>query len=113
MFLVGANSCWRPGTCAPSIGIGRRIGRVQVCNLNPVVCINDTQLNSHNARKYINLQVQVGTRCTVSLLEPAKATVGRPFRVAIPRACSDSCKAKALPYVLIHIKQIIAAECLI
>ena len=28
------------------------------------------------------------------------AVVGRPFRVAIPGACSDSCKAKALPYVL-------------
>ena len=33
-------------------------------------------------------------------LEPAKATVGRPFRVAIPSVCSDSCKAKALSYVL-------------
>jgi len=35
-------------------------------------------------------------------LEPAKATVGRPFRVAIPGACSDSYKAKALPYVYVR-----------
>ncbi len=30
-----------------------RLVRVQVCNLNLVV---DTRLNSHSARKYINLQ---------------------------------------------------------
>ena len=37
-------------------------------------------------------------------------TVGRPFRVAIPSACSDSCKAKALA---LHIKQIKVAVGLI
>jgi len=84
MFLVGANSCWRTGAYALSYTVNRRcetvptnradsglIGRVQVCNLNLAVGTSDTQLNSHNAQKYINLQVQVGTRCTVSLLEPA------------------------------------------
>ncbi len=35
------------------------LGLVQVCNLNPVVWVSDTQSNSHNAQKYINLQVQV------------------------------------------------------
>ncbi len=41
-----------------------------------------------------------------------KPTVGRPFRVAIPGAWSESRKAKALPYVL-SIKQIKVAEGLI
>jgi len=60
-------------------------------------------LNSHNAQKYINRQVQVAN------VNPQRATVGRPFRVAIPSACSNSYKAKALPYVL-SIKQIKVAE---
>ena len=32
-------------------------------------------------------------------LHEKAVAVGRPFRVAIPGAYSDSCKAEALPYV--------------
>ncbi len=44
---------------SPSGDGSYRYGRVQVCNLNLVVWTNDTQLNSHNAQKHINRQVQV------------------------------------------------------
>ena len=83
--------------CAPSIAVGRRllpIGRVQVCNLNLEVYVFLGVVIVQLDIVCSNYKVQVAN------LNPQRATVGRPFRVAIPSACPDSCKAKALPYVL-------------
>ncbi len=106
MFLLGANSCWRPDTCAPLCTINRHRETARAgSGLQPEPCsLNKRQPVEQSQRPEIHKPP--GSSC---MLEPAKATVGRPFRVAIPGACSDSCKAKALPYVL-SIKQIKVAE---
>jgi len=93
MFSVGANSCWRPGgfhlvPTRRSISFPRSAWERET---------EGAWGRGAKQSQRPEIHKPPGSSCK---REPAKATVGRPFRVAIPGTCSDSCKAKALPYVL-------------
>jgi len=100
MFLVGANSCWRSGVCALSCAVNRRLETAPTNRAGSGLQPEPRSLNKRYPVEQSQRPEIHNPPGSSYKLEPAKATVGRPFRVAIPSACSGSGKAKALLYVL-------------